>query len=57
MIILNLFLDYQQWVICSGSEITSDGSIEWLQMTFCAVVMVAGRDTMGTFNKIILLAS
>jgi hypothetical protein len=31
-------MDYQQWLICSGSKITTDGSYEPLQMTFSIVV-------------------
>jgi hypothetical protein len=30
---------YQQQVICTSSETTSDGSLEPLQMTFCVVVV------------------
>jgi hypothetical protein len=30
---------YQQQVICSGSEITTDDSVEPLQMTFSVVVL------------------
>jgi hypothetical protein len=29
---------YQQWDICNGSEMVSDGSLELLQMTFYVVV-------------------
>jgi hypothetical protein len=35
---LLIILDYQQRVICSGSETTSDDSLESLQMTFFVVV-------------------
>jgi hypothetical protein len=30
---------YQQWHICNGSEIITDGSFKQLQMTFSAVVI------------------
>jgi hypothetical protein len=35
-------VDYQQQVICSGSEITIDSSFESLQVTFSVVVIETG---------------
>jgi hypothetical protein len=35
---LLITLDYQQWIICSGSETATDGSFKPLHMTFSVVV-------------------
>jgi hypothetical protein len=45
-----------QWVICSGSKTTTDGSFEMLQMTFSVVVkydrISMKRETTLTENKV-----
>jgi hypothetical protein len=49
---LLIILYYQQRVIYSGSEITSDSSLEPLQMTFYVVVCRRRQATLHTCNTL-----